>query len=42
MNYGPHTTGSETIGELALALSSLQTAMKPAAENSVNPHFKSK
>ena len=42
MNYGPHTTGSDTIGELALALSSLQTAMKPAAENSVNPHFKSK
>jgi len=42
MNYGPHTTGSETIGELAAALSSLQTAMKPAAENSVNPHFKSK
>ena len=42
MNYGPHTTGSETIGELAAALSGLQTAMKPAAENSVNPHFKSK
>jgi hypothetical protein len=42
MNYGPHTTGSDTIGELAAALSSLQTAMKPAAENSVNPHFKSK
>ena len=42
MNYGPHTTGSDTIGELAEALSSLQTSMRAAAENSVNPHFKSK
>jgi len=42
MQYGPHTTGSESINELAQALSALQATMKPAAETSVNPHFKSR
>ena len=42
MQYGPHTTGSESINELAAALSALQATMKPAAETSVNPHFKSR
>jgi len=33
---------SETLGELAAALSAVQAALRPAAKNATNPHFRSR
>jgi hypothetical protein len=39
--YGPHCSGSPKIDKLAAALSACQAAMKAAAKDATNPHFKS-